>query len=281
MDRRRESRITTALPVMVRGLDAHGRPFEQVAHTVDISPTGARLKGIGYLTRPGRPINLEYKGQIYGFHAVWVGAAKSPRFGQVGISLSEPSWRFWKETLHGYFPHSEAAAGERAAPQFSGGAPFGFEDDGEVEKRRFSRIDCDIPARVGATGCGSWRTGLVTSISLNGCFIETRDPAPLGSVVEMSLEVGGGTQSRGMVRRSVPALGMGIEFTEMTAANFRKVQTFARDSVPLHGSADSGEVFAETAPQHDSTAFGAADVVDTVVRVLCQKGFSVAMKRKG
>jgi hypothetical protein len=103
----------------------------------------------------------------------------------------------------------------------------------QVERRNFSRLRCQIPARV-VVDSGSSLTGVVTGISLNGCFIESLTTVPVGSEIELSLEVRDGTHSRALVRRSVPARGMGIEFTVMTVPNFRRLQSIARDSVRLH-----------------------------------------------
>lgn len=101
-----------------------------------------------------------------------------------------------------------------------------------VERRGFSRMPCQIPARV-VTGSGSSMTGVLSDISLNGCFVETRDSIPVGNEIELFLEVKEGPQSRALVRRSIPAKGIGIEFTSMTAPNFRRLQRIARNSVRL------------------------------------------------
>lgn len=101
-----------------------------------------------------------------------------------------------------------------------------------VERRGFSRVPCQIPARIVA-GSGTSTTGVLTDISLNGCFLETRDSIPVGNEIELSLAVKEGPQSRALVRRSLPARGVGIEFTSMTAPNFRKLQRIARNSVRL------------------------------------------------
>lgn len=102
-----------------------------------------------------------------------------------------------------------------------------------VERRVFSRMPCKIPARV-VTGSGASITGVLSDISLNGCFIETRDSLPVGNEIDLSLAVRAGPQSRALVRRSLPAKGMGIEFTFMTAPNFRRLQYIARNSVRLN-----------------------------------------------
>jgi hypothetical protein len=103
----------------------------------------------------------------------------------------------------------------------------------QVERRGFSRLSCRIPARV-VVGSGSSTTGVVSGISLIGCFIETPKTIPAGSEIELTLEVGQETHTRALVRRSVPATGMGIEFTLTNVPNFRRLQTIARNSVRLH-----------------------------------------------
>ncbi len=105
----------------------------------------------------------------------------------------------------------------------------------QVEKRSFSRLPCKIPARFVA-GSGPGTIGILSDISLNGCFIETRNTVSVGSEIELSLEIKEGPQSRALVRRSLPAAGMGIEFTSMTVPNFRRLQNIARKSVRLHAN---------------------------------------------
>lgn len=100
-----------------------------------------------------------------------------------------------------------------------------------VERRYFSRVSCQIPAQV-VVASGACITGVVSGISLNGCFVDTLSSVPVGSEIEVSLKVGAGARSQGTVRRS-HARGMGIEFIRTTAPNFRKLQDIARGSVRL------------------------------------------------
>jgi hypothetical protein len=102
----------------------------------------------------------------------------------------------------------------------------------QVERRNFTRLPCQIPARV-VTGSGPSIVGVLSDISLNGCFIRTPDTVPVGNEIEIYFEVVEGPQSRALVRRSLPAIGMGMEFTSMTTPNFRKLQNIARNSVRL------------------------------------------------
>ena len=100
------------------------------------------------------------------------------------------------------------------------------------ERRCFSRLDCQIPARIVA-GSSYRVTGTVNSISLNGCFIETPQAAPAGSEIELMLDIGEGTRLRALVRSSLATIGVGVEFTNMTVPNFRRLRSIARDSVRL------------------------------------------------
>lgn len=105
----------------------------------------------------------------------------------------------------------------------------------QLERRNFSRLPCKIPARAVADS-GPTIIGTLSDISLNGCFIQTPHTIPVGSELEISLEVEEGPQSRALVRRSLPSKGMGVEFTFMTVPNFRKLQNIARNSVRLQAN---------------------------------------------
>jgi hypothetical protein len=102
----------------------------------------------------------------------------------------------------------------------------------ETERRRFLRLPCQIPAQV-TFSSGADISTVVTNISLNGCFLELRDPVPAGAQIAVALQIGGGVQSPALVRRSLATKGMGVEFIGMTAPNFRRLQSLARESIRL------------------------------------------------
>lgn len=101
-----------------------------------------------------------------------------------------------------------------------------------AERRYFSRLSCRIPARITA-GSGSSISGMVSSISLNGCFIATAQTIPVGNEIALTLEIGEGTHLRALVRSALPATGVGVEFTDMTVPNFRRLRSIARESIRL------------------------------------------------
>jgi PilZ domain-containing protein len=55
------------------------------------------------------------------------------------------------------------------------------------------------------------------TISLGGVFIHTPEPPPVGSMINMLLDMqNGDVRARAVVRRVAPNKGMGIEFISMT-----------------------------------------------------------------
>jgi hypothetical protein len=69
----------------------------------------------------------------------------------------------------------------------------------------------------------AWETGSRRSVSrletlsLGGVFIHTPEPPPVGSMINMLLDMqNGDVRARAIVRRVAPSKGMGIEFISMS-----------------------------------------------------------------
>ena len=72
-DRRRETRIRTALTVRVWGIDANGLPFNEQTSVRDISLRGALLEGLEHPIRQGDLVGLQHGEKRARFHVVWIG----------------------------------------------------------------------------------------------------------------------------------------------------------------------------------------------------------------
>lgn len=148
--------------------------------------------------------------------------------------------RFYSRSL----PNSQPIHDERREPETTTRAPEAVKNHppettqiparlNQEERRTFSRLSCRIPARIVADASLKL-TGIVNTISLNGCFVETPRSVPTGSDIDLTLEIGETTRVRGVVRSVRQTTGMGIEFTDMTVPNFRRLRSIARDSVRLN-----------------------------------------------
>lgn len=91
---RREARVSKSVRVQVSGKDRTGRKFSQSAMAVDISKSGAKLDGIGYLTWPGEEIVVKRGWKSARFRVIWVGDT-GPQSGQAGIHLLDTGKNIW------------------------------------------------------------------------------------------------------------------------------------------------------------------------------------------
>ncbi len=85
---RREQRIAGCKPVTVLGQDVHGNPFSINTFTVEISASGARLKGLPPVAKDA--ILLMECGQDRApYRVVWVGERGSPQEGHIGLECAD------------------------------------------------------------------------------------------------------------------------------------------------------------------------------------------------
>jgi hypothetical protein len=70
-NRRRQDRTQAVLPVRVRGTDASGISFEALAHTLDITSTGARLGAIRHELKVLDTLVVLYRQRRIEFTVVW------------------------------------------------------------------------------------------------------------------------------------------------------------------------------------------------------------------
>lgn len=70
-------------------------------------------------------------------------------------------------------------------------------------------------------------SGSIRDISLGGVFIEDNDPLPEGTVFGFDLRLGDDLLPvRGIVRRSVKGLGMGVQFQNITTDVRNRLERF-------------------------------------------------------
>ncbi len=109
----REVRLSRRIPVQVEGEDLTGTQFAVMAHTVNISRQGARLRGVAGLKGPGEVIQVHRAGDGALFRVVWVGRARTPLEGQVGICI-------WPGMTHTMWKLPSALSEREPIPQRKG-----------------------------------------------------------------------------------------------------------------------------------------------------------------
>ena len=83
---RRYKRIKMVLPVRISGKDSANNPVNELAHTLDITPNGARLGAIHHALKAGDKLTLQYRQRRIQFRVVWVKPMVGTSEYQVGLA---------------------------------------------------------------------------------------------------------------------------------------------------------------------------------------------------
>ncbi len=82
---RRHKRIKVVLPVRITGKDAANNSVNELVHTLDITPNGARLGAIHHQLQTGDKLTLQYRQRRIQFRVVWVKPLDGTSEYQVGL----------------------------------------------------------------------------------------------------------------------------------------------------------------------------------------------------
>jgi hypothetical protein len=88
INRRQQERKQGVLPVRVRGKDASGAVFETLAHTLDLTPTGARLGAIHHQLNALDTLVVLFRQRRVQFSVVWTKQLDGHGEYQVGLQLT-------------------------------------------------------------------------------------------------------------------------------------------------------------------------------------------------
>jgi len=73
------------LPVRISGKDSANNPVNELAHTLDITPNGARLGAVRHVLKIGDKLTLQYRQRRIQFRVVWVKPMEGTSEYQVGL----------------------------------------------------------------------------------------------------------------------------------------------------------------------------------------------------
>jgi hypothetical protein len=191
------------LPLRIWGKDTLGRPFVQLAHTLDVSASGARVAGFRTAVRVGEVIAVQYRHYKADFRVAWVGERGTARHEQIGIEYLEKGQRILgldmrdEGFIDDYEPPLQEASSlyetHRSHPRHS--------------------VTGSAEVRIAHSRTGYW--GSLVDLSLGGCYIQTPSPLPVNTRTRLLLKLAGEEiQMWGAVRTCHRDVGMGIEFTD-------------------------------------------------------------------
>ncbi len=96
---RQDKRIDISLPVQLTATDVNGRGLDQNVMTMNVSRSGALLKGIHGKLQLASNVSLSRSNKRAEFEVAWVGEENTPQAGQIGVSTNDPTNSFWNDVL--------------------------------------------------------------------------------------------------------------------------------------------------------------------------------------
>lgn len=82
---RRGNRTKAVLPVRVKGKDSSGKPFEELAITLDVTMSGLRLGSVRQELNTGDEVSVFYRQRKMLFRVMWTKKMKGTTEFQVGL----------------------------------------------------------------------------------------------------------------------------------------------------------------------------------------------------
>jgi hypothetical protein len=113
-ERRHQDRKQAVLPVRVRGVDASGFSFEELAHTLDLTPTGARLGAVRRQLKTLDTLLVFYRQRRMEFKVIWTKLLDGKSEYQVGLQALSHAKEGWGMNIFNASPDaakSQAVSG--------------------------------------------------------------------------------------------------------------------------------------------------------------------------
>jgi hypothetical protein len=92
---RRQHRRKGVIPVTISGTDEDGKPFQDMAHTLDMTENGLRLGGIRRLLQIDDRVMVQYRHRKVEFRVVWIKPLKGTNECRTALQTIVPgdTWR--------------------------------------------------------------------------------------------------------------------------------------------------------------------------------------------
>jgi PilZ domain len=94
------------------------------------------------------------------------------------------------------------------------------------ERRDHARIKVKVPLELHFDDSDMPFRFATSDLSLDGCYIETIFPFPVGKTLELKLQVNGTLLILGAIVTSDPQVGNGIQFTRMLPEDVEELRAF-------------------------------------------------------
>jgi hypothetical protein len=96
----------------------------------------------------------------------------------------------------------------------------------DPDRRDQLRLKITVPLEIRTDGSEFPLRGATSDLSLTGCYVETIFPLPIGTELELKLQLDGTLLILGSVVTSDPQVGNGIQFNKMLPEDIEELRAF-------------------------------------------------------
>jgi c-di-GMP-binding flagellar brake protein YcgR len=94
------------------------------------------------------------------------------------------------------------------------------------ERREYPRVKISVPVEIHVEGSASPIRGATSDLSLGGCYIETIFPFPVGTALDLKLQIETTLPIDAIVVTCDPQVGNGMKFAKMLPEDRKALQAF-------------------------------------------------------
>jgi hypothetical protein len=193
---------------------------KQLAHTLDITETSARLGGLGWVLEPGEVIEVQRGAIKAKFEVHWMGEPTSTLSGQAGIRGMDPNKSIWGIQLPADEPDlaidARAVRGGANAPRGLSVVPANAD--------QHARYECNGGMTLLAPGSNYPIRVQIKNIHVGGFYVETATTLPVKTIVSIETKLDNvQIEAYGVVDSIIPRVGMEIAFHKISVEGQRRV----------------------------------------------------------
>jgi c-di-GMP-binding flagellar brake protein YcgR len=107
-------------------------------------------------------------------------------------------------------------------------------DTGRQDRRSYARVKVSVPVEMEAEGSDLPTRGSTTDLSLGGCYIETMFPFPVGTNLDLKLQLHDTLLIEATVVTSDPQVGNGIRFVRMLSEDREGLKAYLETAEREH-----------------------------------------------
>jgi hypothetical protein len=96
----------------------------------------------------------------------------------------------------------------------------------DPNRRDNPRLKIRVPVEIFIPNSSFPLRGATSDLSLSGCYIDTIFPIPIGTDLELKLQINGTLLILGAIATSDPQVGNGIHFTKMLPEDMDELRAF-------------------------------------------------------